>query len=371
MLHTGKVHENIELYVDGWAMKNVKDVETGEIKRQDILEGSMEISHLDSDKYLGQTLSADGKNTSNIEKMKNKGIGIQNRIIQMLEVMSGGRYHFQIAVILRNSLLISSILSSSEVWYGITQSEYEQLERVDEMLIRNLMNCSSSVPKDLLYLELALLPIRFIIQIRRLLYLHHILQQKEDSLLYKFFMAQLTFPTPKDWVTQVLEDIENLSIELEIEEIKIMKKSTFKKIVKKAVHEKAFSYLQERKNSRNSDNAKGKKLIYSEFVMAEYLCPGEEGCSIDEQKWLFQCRVEDIDIKSNHQWKHKNKHCSSCKKGIIENQSHILYCESLLGKNQNLSYIPDYEDLYKGDIREQIYISRLLKENFNNRVPDT
>ena len=63
-------------------MKNVKDLETGEIKRQDILEGSMEISHLDSDKYLGQTLSADGKNTSNIEKMRNKGIGIQNRIIQ-------------------------------------------------------------------------------------------------------------------------------------------------------------------------------------------------------------------------------------------------------------------------------------------------
>ena len=103
VLHTGKGHANIELYVDGWAMKNVKDVETGEIKRQDILEGSMEISHLDSDKYLGQTLGADGKNTSNIEKMKNKGIGIQNRIIQMLEVMSGGRYNFQIAVILRRT----------------------------------------------------------------------------------------------------------------------------------------------------------------------------------------------------------------------------------------------------------------------------
>ena len=26
VLHTGKGHENIELYVDGWAMKNVKDV---------------------------------------------------------------------------------------------------------------------------------------------------------------------------------------------------------------------------------------------------------------------------------------------------------------------------------------------------------
>ena len=39
----------------------VKDVESDEIDRQDILEGSMEISHLDSDNYLGQTISADGK----------------------------------------------------------------------------------------------------------------------------------------------------------------------------------------------------------------------------------------------------------------------------------------------------------------------
>ena len=43
-------------------------------------------------------------------------------------------------------------------------------------------------------------------------------------------MAQLEFPTAKDWVTQILDDIESLSIELEIHEIKIMNKSSFKKI---------------------------------------------------------------------------------------------------------------------------------------------
>ena len=52
-LHTAKDHENIELFVDGWAIKIVKDVETSEDSRQDIFEGSMKISHLGSDKYLG------------------------------------------------------------------------------------------------------------------------------------------------------------------------------------------------------------------------------------------------------------------------------------------------------------------------------
>ena len=92
------------------------------------------------------------------------------------------------------------------------------------MWVRNLMNCSSTVPKDLLYLELSILPIRFIIQTIRLLYLHHILKQKFTSLLYRFFMAQLTHPSHNDWVSQVLKDLEDLSIELEIEEITSMKK---------------------------------------------------------------------------------------------------------------------------------------------------
>ena len=51
----------------------------------------------------------------------------------MIEAMPGGQFHFEIAIIYRNSYLISSMLSSSEVWYGITQAEIEQLEQVDEM----------------------------------------------------------------------------------------------------------------------------------------------------------------------------------------------------------------------------------------------
>ena len=60
-----------------------------------------------------------------------------------------------------------------------------------------------------------------------LLYLHHILKQKETSLLYRFVMAQLTQPSHNDWVSQVFKDLEDLSIELEMEEIKSMKETFF------------------------------------------------------------------------------------------------------------------------------------------------
>ena len=78
-------------------------------------------------------------------------------------------------------------------------------------------------------------------------------------------------------------------------------------------------YLIERKESRISENAKGKKIIYKEFDMAEYLSPNEEDMSIDEQKWIFNCKVEDIDIKANHKWKYNDIFCQSCNKNQIEN----------------------------------------------------
>ena len=92
-------------------------------------------------------------------------------------------------------------------------------------------------------------------------------------------------------------------------------------------------YLQKRKEGRNSENAKGKKISYNEFVMAEYLSPNEEDMSIDDQKWLFKCRVKDVNVKVIHRWKHDNIICSSCIKNEIETQKHVLLCDSLLGKN--------------------------------------
>ena len=251
-MHVGKTHEqfrNVELFFDGWTVKSVNMFESGDMNFNDTLNEDMnEMSHINYEKYLGQVISSDSKNTYNIEQLRNKGIGIQNNIIEMLERMPGGQFHFKIAVILRNSLLISSILSNSEVWYGLTKEEAKQLEQVDEMWIRNLFDLSRNVPIDLLYLELGLVPISFIIKGRKQMFLHHILQQKKDSLLHKFFMSQMKFPTQNDWVSSVLEELNELGIDLELEQIENMSKEKYKYILKERVEVKTFEYLIHKKN---------------------------------------------------------------------------------------------------------------------------
>ena len=52
----------------------------------------------------------------------------------MIENIPFGKFYFEVAVILRNSLLISSLLSNSEAWYNVTKSELNLLETVDLIL---------------------------------------------------------------------------------------------------------------------------------------------------------------------------------------------------------------------------------------------
>ena len=69
----------------------------------------------DVEKYLGQIISSDSTNSCNIESLRNKGIGIQNIIIHILSAVSAGKYQIEMALILRNFYLFSSMLSSSEI----------------------------------------------------------------------------------------------------------------------------------------------------------------------------------------------------------------------------------------------------------------
>ena len=62
-------------------------------------------------------------------------------------------------------------------------------------------------------------------------------------------MAQLNNPTKGDWATEVLQDIEYLDLNLDLEDIKNMPKSSFRKIVKTKTTKKALKFLLEKQGS--------------------------------------------------------------------------------------------------------------------------
>ena len=54
----------------------------------------------ESEKYLGDIIFKDGRNLKNIQARVNKGTGIVRKILNMLEAIPFGKYHFEVGIIL-------------------------------------------------------------------------------------------------------------------------------------------------------------------------------------------------------------------------------------------------------------------------------
>ena len=200
------------LYVDGWKEIDVTSVETGAPLMEDAYEGEEALETTLGEKYLGDHISYDGKNDLNIASGRNKGIGLVNEINALLVEIMAGSEHFEIATLLRNSCIVSSMIFNCEAWYKLTLKHVKLLEKEDEHFMRKVLGCPSKTPKHLMYLELGWLPLRFIIQSRRINFLKYILNQKETSLVKQVFNEQNSNPQKGDWVKLVKKDIRKLKI---------------------------------------------------------------------------------------------------------------------------------------------------------------
>ena len=75
----------------------------------------------------------------NIKARISKGKGIVTKILTMLEGIPFGKHHFEVGIILRNSLLVSSMLFNSEAWYNLTKAELDLFETIDLSFMRQLL----------------------------------------------------------------------------------------------------------------------------------------------------------------------------------------------------------------------------------------
>ena len=125
------------------------------------------IEEVSEDEYLGDILSADGSNRKNVQKRINRGFGIIAEIVNILDQISFGQHYFEIALMLRSSLLLSSILNNVEVIYGLSKVDLAKFDDIDLILMRKLFKAPFSTPKEAFYLELGIIPPSILVKSRR------------------------------------------------------------------------------------------------------------------------------------------------------------------------------------------------------------
>ena len=183
-----------------------------------------EMKTTSSEKYLGDVISSSGKIDENIQMRHDKGMGIINSIMSILKEISFGQFYFEIAMMLRTSMLVNGMLYSIEAINSLTPNHINLLEDCDKKkLMRRIFEAEQGTPVESFYLESSAWPFRFILMGRQLMYYWTILQKSETELVRAVFNAQRDFPTEGSWISEVQGVLKSCEIGYTEDEIKKMR----------------------------------------------------------------------------------------------------------------------------------------------------
>ena len=352
-----------ELFLDTWIIEETTELNTGKKVLNDVVSDDYSIENSDEERYLGDLITSDGRNTKNLAARRAKGVGIVDKILTILNDVFFGPYFFQVALNMRVSMLLSSILLNSESWYNLSDNEIQQLETVDNMLHQRILECPRSTKTSIMHLELGTLPIRYLVKSRRLLFLQYLLKQEKDSLMYKFFEAQSQWPQKGDWISMVKKDVNEIELNLTFDEISVMSDYSYNTKVKNAIRKTAFNWLITEKNkpSSNGGTSKGSELSYTKLKLQDYFLPNS--MTIKQCNLLFSLRAQMFPVRCNYRHSYTDLSCPICQdQSQPDNQLHTLSCSGLV-KNDNIVATDQisYDDIFSSNVMKQTEITKCFE----------
>ena len=173
---------------------------------------------------------------------------------------------------------------------------------------------------------------------RRLMFYHYILNQKKDSLMYKFFKIQSQKPVKGDWCLTVQEDLETLEINLTEEQVQTTTEYSFKKLVNTQIKKETFLYLTKLKES----HSKVLHIQYQKHEIQDYL--HSSSIAPDLAKFTFLARSRMIAVGHNFKEGRIDPLCPLCQES--DTQNHLMSCSKLIVNVVTSQTMPEYSDLF-------------------------
>ena len=197
--------------------------------------GQKQISNTTTYKYLGDMLTNDNKNKKNIELRENK----INAIIRQVnttassDIMRG--IETKVIICLYHKCIIPSLLNNAESW-TLSKSEEDTLDKVGIRAIKRLFNLPNSTPSVSVIFNFGLHYITQLVDQKRFLYLHKILQGDENNWLRKTFNH--LYEKQIGWAENIVSKLEQYGLTTDLNIITRKTRSEWKNDVKKAVEQK-------------------------------------------------------------------------------------------------------------------------------------
>ena len=175
-------------------------------------------------------------------------------------------------------------------------------------------------------------------------------------------MKQKESKKSKDWINQVLSDFKELDLVVGFEDIKMMKKSGLKIMLNEAIKKKAFVDLVQKKEN----HSKVMKVKHERLEMQKYLKASNFKIKIEEKQEIFKMRSRVSDVKMNFKGKYENLECDICQ-NEYETQIHLIECNEINKGKKEYEKPPDYEEMLKTNVQNQLEIVRNFLQNMDIR----
>ena len=121
---------------------------------------------------------------------------------------------------------------------------------------------------------------------------------------------------------QIKNDLHDFEIERNLENLKLMSKDTYKKLIKRKAHDYAFNLLCRSKETYKKLNG----LNYYEFKIQNYLL--SKDYSLEEKTLIFKYRTRMLNLGENFRAGREYVVCPLCKQHK-DSQNNLLNCPTV------------------------------------------
>ena len=219
---------------------------------------------------------------------------------------------------MRNAMLLGSLTNNAETMINVSKKDVENLEKPDTCFLQKVLPTKAKTSKVFRYLELGLIPVRFVLKQKRLKFLKYILNEDTESMLKQVYDQQKKESRKGDFVFQVKQDMKEMDINMDDNEIKELSIRKWKKLVNEKTKEAALRYLV----SENRQKEKTKHIKFKTLKLSEYLRTNK---NTNISNIIFSLRSGGLDIKTWNKWKYDDNLCVMCE-NKEENMDHLMEC---------------------------------------------
>ena len=125
--------------------------------------------------------------------------------VAMCTEISLGIQLYAVAKLLHSSIFVNGTLTNMESWPKCSEARIIKFEKVEQNFMRKILKAHSKTAIAALYLELGIIPLRFQLMKRRVLYLHNIMMRDDNELTKKVVLLQKDMSYCGDFFPKLLK----------------------------------------------------------------------------------------------------------------------------------------------------------------------